>query len=190
MLELLFPSSVSWVFFHSLHLLCVCCIIWNNPKDQICSSQSLHQPPAPTYHKYNFIFYSDFIYIYILTNHFFLWIWDLIKFLKIVNHSYLKIFFYFIIFLRANFSACWVGVSEPSHVSRNPTSFFLTSASPGVKWAMYWILASRIREKSLPGLDPKTLPRKEVKKRQYAFSAFSSLDCWQDTKNPVANSES
>ena len=63
-----------------------------------------------------------------------------------------------------------------SHFTLSP------SASPVVKWAVYWILASRMREKSLPGLDSKMVSRKEVKKRQCAFSVFSSLDCWQYTQ--------
>ena len=50
-----------------------------------------------------------------------------------------------------------------------------------------------MREKSFIsflGLAPKILSREDVKKRQRAFSMFSSLDCWQDTKNPVEDSES
>ena len=50
-----------------------------------------------------------------------------------------------------------------------------------------------MREKSfIPflGLAPKILSREDVKKRQCAFSVFSSLDCWQDTKNPVEDCES
>lgn len=51
-----------------------------------------------------------------------------IKFLKIVNYSYLKMFFYWLlitIFLRARFSAYWIGMAETSHVSWNPISLFL-----------------------------------------------------------------
>jgi len=44
-----------------------------------------------------------------------------------------------------------------------------------------------MRKKSLLVLHLETLPRKEVKKRE---SAFSSFDCRQDAKNPIAGLES
>ena len=51
-----------------------------------------------------------------------------IKFLKIVNYCYLKIFFHLLLittFSRASVSACWIGMAETSHVSWNPILPFL-----------------------------------------------------------------
>ena len=166
--------------FRTLHLF-ICSRTWNNTKDQIVTHKIFTSRCILFIINNNFyrgyIFGVSFCY----TNHFFPLDMRPIKFLKIVNYSYLKMFFYLLlvtIFLRARFSACWIGMAEISHVFWNPILLFLLQPPLVVKWAVYWILASRMREKSIPGLDSKLVPRKEVK-RQCAFSMFPSLDCWQ-----------